>query len=103
LLTSDSWLLLINHRLMKPDLAALGLDHQITVGVNFGFWILDFGLTSFDFRVSIFDLQRDSLRVSARGNHKVIFEFALVTVVDNVDPGIDSLTLHFGVSRHAGA
>src|SRR6266852_2475078 len=44
-----------------------------------------------------FDFQRDSTRVSAGSNNKVVFELTLVAVIDQVNSGIDVLVPHLGV------
>ena len=96
--TVNCGLRLVHHRLVEAHLAAFSCNHQVAIGVNGNFRV-----STFEFRVSIFDTQRDRAGVRARGNHEVVLQFSLIPVIDQINAGIHALVLHLGVSRHIGA
>ena len=102
---------LVDAGLAEPDLPSPGLKHQIAARVHadLGFSILDFGLASSQFRVSIFEFrvasfngQPNGLGVSARRHHKVVLQLLLVAVINQVDARIDVLVLHLGEGGNPG-
>ena len=48
------------------------------------------------------EVEHDALRIRAGCNDEVVFELALVAVVDEVDAGIDLAVVHLRVGRHVG-
>ena len=79
---------LINMGLMKAHLAGRQPNHQVPISIHA------------DFRVSILDFQTDGLRIGLGGNYKVVFELPLVTVIDEINPGIDAFVFHLCIGRH---
>ena len=47
-----------------------------------------------------FKTKRDGIGVSARTHHEVIFEFALISVIDQIDPWIDAVIPYPPVCRN---
>ena len=76
---------------MKTNLAAGQLNDQVPIYIRA------------DFRISIFDFQADGPRIAPGGNLKVVFELALVAIIDEINPGIHAFVFHPGVRRHVRA
>ena len=93
---------MIDSRLIETHFAGIGLNYQVAVRVDLGFQIFDSRLASFEFRISRFDFERNGLGVGAGLHDKVILQFSLFAVVDQVDAGIHVPVPNLGVGRDFG-
>ena len=82
--------LLIDDGLVLAYVAAFRVQHEIAFSADLQF-------------VRTFEVERDLLRVRTRCDDEVVFELALVAVVDEVDAGIDVLVTDLRVGRDIGA
>ena len=78
-------------RFLLREIARVRLEHKVAVVDRF---------RSLSHAV---ETHVDALRVRARREHEIVFELALLAVVDDVDAGIDVAVAHFAETRHAGA
>ena len=82
--------LLVDDGLLLTNVALGRMQHEIALGVDLEL-------------VHASKAKHDLFRVRPGSDHEIVFELALVAVVEKVDPGIDVLVVDLCIGRDVGA